>query len=122
MRLPKLTIPIIVLLFVLGGYFAQSMFFFPTTEVALGAAGDSEVEFKVQGLKCRGTASHFTSLFEGVAGIEKITTFAAKNQAIFRYNSSEISPDRIAMIFQKEHRLEDGTFYQFYHELERIER
>jgi len=122
MKLPKLAIPIVVLIFIIGGYFAQSLFFFPTTEVAFGATGDSEVEFIVDGLKCRGTAEFFTELFQDVEGIESIVTYAASHRAIFRYDSSRISPDRIAMIFQKEHRLQDGTFMQFYREMERIEK
>jgi len=119
MRIPKIIIPILVLLFMVGGYVFQSVFFFPTTEVAFSAQGDSTVEFVIDGIKCRGTASFFTEMFQDTPGIESITTYAADHRAIFVYNSAEINPHRIKVIFEKEFRLQDGTFEAFFHEVER---
>jgi len=121
MKIPKIAIPILVLAFVAGGYAFQSAFFFPTTEVAFSAVGDSRVEFIVDGLKCRGTAGFFTAQFEGAAGIESITTYAASNKAVFVYDSELITPERIKSIFEKEFRMQDGTFRSVFKEIERKE-
>jgi hypothetical protein len=121
MRIPKIVIPILVVVLFAGGYLFQRVFFFPTTEVTYASQGDSRVEFIVDGLKCRGTASFFTEMFNDVPGIRSITTYAADHRAIFVYNSEEINPDRIKVIFEKEFRLDDGSFTSFYQELERRE-
>jgi len=121
MRIPKIVIPILVITLFAGGYIFQSVFFFPTTEVTYASQGDSRVEFVVDGLKCRGTASFFTEMFNDVPGIASITTYAANHRAIFTFNSAEINPDRIKVIFEKEFRLEDGSFSSLFQELERKE-
>jgi hypothetical protein len=121
MKVPKMTIPLLVLLFVVGGYAFQSVFFFPTTDIAYSAVGDSTVEFTVDGLRCRGTAGFFTSQFENTPGIESITTYAVNNKAVFVYDSSIITPDRIKSIFETEFRMQDGTFQSVFREIERTE-
>ena len=121
MRIPKTVIPLAVILFMAGGYALQPVFFFPTTETAFSAVGDSEVEFVIEGLRFRGTAGFFTKLFDGTPGIESITTYAANHRAIFVYDSKLITPDRIKSIFEKEIRMRDGTFRSFFRELSRTE-
>ncbi len=118
MKIPKAVIPILVLVLVAGGYVIQPMFFFPTNEIALGATGDSTVEFTVDGLKCRGTAGFFTSQFENTPGIESITTYAANHKAIFVYDSKLIDPDRIKVLFEREFRMRDGTFRSVFKEVD----
>ncbi len=119
MKLPKIIIPILVLVLMVGGYFLQSMFFFPTNEIALGATGDSTVEFTVDGLKCRGTSGFFTGMFENVPGIESITTYAANHKAIFVYDSRLIDPHKIQVIFEREFKMQDGTFQPMFKAVER---
>ncbi len=121
MRIPKLTIPVLIVVFIVGGILIQPLFYFPTTEVALGSEGDSTVEFVVDGLKCRGTAGFFTNMFLEVDGIESITTYSTTNSAIFVYDSKKTSPDRIAMVFEREFRTQDGSFTQFFKEVSREE-
>ena len=121
MRVPKLIIPALIVIFIVGGILIQPLFYFPTTEVAFAAQGDSTVEFVVDGLKCRGTAGFFTNLFSDVDGIESITTYATTNSAIFIYDSKKIDADRIAMLFQREFKLQDGSFHKFFSEVSRKE-
>lgn len=121
MKIPKLAIPIAVILFVAGGYLLQPVFFFPTTETAFSAVGDSRVEFIVEGLRCRGTAAFFVTLFEDTPGIESITTYAVDHKSVFVYDSKLITPDRINSIFEKEFRMNDGTFQSVFRELGRNE-
>lgn len=121
MRVPKIAIPVAVVLFIAGGYALQPVFFFPTTETAFSAIGDSKVEFVVEGLRCRGTAGFFASLFDDTPGIESITTYAADHRAIFIYDSELITADRIKSIFEREFRMSDGTFRSLFRELGRKE-
>ena len=122
MKVPKIAIPLLVLLFVVGGYAFQTVFFFPTTDIAFSAVGDSTVEFTVDGLRCRGTAAFFTSQFEDTPGIQSITTYAANHKAVFVYDSRLITPDRIKSIFETEFRMQDGTFQSVFREIERTEK
>ena len=121
MRIPRITIPLLVLVFIAGGYAFQSVFFFPTTEAAFSASGDATVEFIVDGLRCRGTAAFFTQLFSSTSGIESITTYAADRRAVFVYDSKAISADRIKTIFEREFRMQDGSFQNVFREIERRE-
>ena len=121
MKIPKAVIPILVLVLLAGGYLIQPLFFFPTNEIAFGATGDSTVEFTVDGLKCRGTGGFFTAMFEETPGIESITTYAASHKAIFVYDSKLINPDRIKVLFEREYRMEDGTFESVFKEVDRSE-
>ncbi len=101
MKVPKMAIPLLVLLFVVDG--------------------ELDCRVTVDGLKCRGTAGFFTSQFENTPGIESITTYAVNHKAIFVYDSRIITPDRIKSIFEKEFRMEDGTFQSVFSEIERTE-
>jgi hypothetical protein len=121
MKIPKLIIPILVLVFVAGGYAVQPLFFFPTTNVQMGAEGNSRVEFIVDGIRCRGTAAFFTSLFENVKGIESITTYADSRKAVFVYDSKLIDPEKIQLLFEREFRMQDGSFQPLYRAVERSE-
>lgn len=122
MKIPKLTIPLTVLLFIVGGYVLQTVFFFPTTNAVFSATGDSTVEFTVEGLKCRGTAAFFTDMFKSTPGIESITTYAADHRAVFVYDSRQITPDRIKVLFEREFKMQDGSFSSVFREIQRAER
>jgi hypothetical protein len=122
MKVPKVLIPILVLVFVAGGYALQTMFFFPTTEVSFDWKGDKSVEFVVEGVRCRGTAAYFTEMFARTPGIAKITTYAASHTALFEYDSQQINPDRIKSMFEKEIRMADGSFRSVFTEISRKER
>jgi len=122
MKIPKVIIPILVLVFVAAGYAIQPLFYFPTTEVEFSADGDSTVEFIVDGIRCRGTAAFFTEMFANAEGIESITTYAASNKAIFVYDSKLTNPDKIKLLFEREFRMQDGSFQSFYREVGRTVR
>jgi hypothetical protein len=122
MSVPKVLIPILVLVFVAGGYALQTAFFFPTTEVSFNCTSDKSVEFVVDGVRCRGTAAYFTEMFARTPGIAKITTYAASHTALFEYDSQQINPDRIKSMFEKEIRMADGSFRSVFTETSRKER
>jgi hypothetical protein len=94
-RIPKLTIPILVVIAIFGGFLLRSAFTQPSTSVVTGTVGTAAVECIVDGVKCKGTASLFTSHLGGIAGISTIETFAADHRVVMTYDPSILSPDAI---------------------------
>lgn len=97
MRIPTLTLPILVVIAILGGFFLRNAFTQPSTSLATGAVGSAAVECIVDGVKCKGTASLFTSHFEGFAGISTIQTFAADHRVVMTYDPSVVSAEAIRL-------------------------
>jgi hypothetical protein len=123
MTIPRFALPVLVVVFLVGGFFLRLGFTAPTTQVSF--QGDSEVqhaearlECVVQGLKCKGTAAFFTSLFEGTPGIASIETFATEHVAVFTYDPAVIDEDRIQGIIEAPVPLRDGTHRQVFQCLE----
>ena len=114
MRIPKLAIPILVVVALFGGFFLRNAFTQPSTSATMGAAGTASVECIVDGVKCKGTASLFTSHFEGVAGIGTIETFAADHRALITYDPSIISTDDIRKKIDSPVALDESTSVAFF--------
>jgi hypothetical protein len=68
----------------------------------------------VEGVRCKGTAMFFSSLYEDIPGIIGIETFASERTAVFTYDKKVITPDRIRMIMEAPIRFEDGTTSQVF--------
>ncbi len=109
MRIPKITIPILVIIALFGGFFLRSAFTQPSTSVTTGTIGAASVECIVDGVKCQGTASLFTSHFNGVAGINTIETFAADHRVVFTYDPAIITPDDIRRKIDSPVVIDDST-------------
>jgi len=112
MRLSKFIIPALVLATLLGGYFLRTAFTQPTTNVIAGTGGGTNLECVVDGVRCKGTAEFFTSLYKDTPGINRIETFAADHRVVFSYDPAIISPERIRTIMEAPILLEDGTSVQ----------
>jgi hypothetical protein len=95
MKIPKLALPVLVVIALFGGFFLRSAFTQPSTSISTGATGTAAVECIVDGVKCKGTASLFTSHIQGVPGISTIETFAADHKVIMTYDPTIISPGEI---------------------------
>jgi hypothetical protein len=118
MKISKYIIPLLVILTIIGGFNLRHLFALPTTS-QIFAEGDGEtITCKVSGVKCRGTAGFFTSLYEETDGILSITTFAADNQAIIKYDPDKISQDSIVVIMEQLIPFNDGTEMQVFECLE----
>ncbi len=114
MRVSRLAIPLLVIAALFAGYFLRLAFTQPTTAVtyaAIGSADDdaSQATFVVEGVKCKGTAAFFSSLYEGVPGVISIETFATEQRAIFTYNPNLITTDSIRAIMEAPIDFDDGT-------------
>jgi hypothetical protein len=114
MRLPKLIIPLLVVLAMSGGYFLRNVFTQPTTNVAFNTEKGTQATFIVDGLKCKGTAAFFTSLYDSVPGIIGIETFATEYKAIVTYDPDIITRDSIKSVMEQEVTFEDNSRGQIF--------
>lgn len=114
MRIHKLTIPVLVIIALLGGYFLRSAFTQPTTNVSYETKDGQKVAFIVDGLKCKGTAAFFTSLYDSIPGIIGIETFATEHKAIITYAPDKIYIDSIKAVMEAKILFDDGTSEQVF--------
>ena len=114
MRIPKLILPLLVVVALFAGYFLRLAFTQPTTSVSFAAAGSKTAVFVVDGVKCKGTAGFFTRLYQNTPGIASIETYATEHKAVFTYDPSRISPDSLRAIMEAPIPLRDGSSRQIF--------
>ena len=114
MKISKYIIPILVVVFLSGGYLLRPAFTKPTTDVAFTKTGGEELTCIVDGLKCKGTANFFTRLFVNTPGIISIVTFATEHKAVIKYNPGVITPEGIQLVIEQAIPLNDGTSRQVF--------
>ena len=114
MKIPKIVIPVLVVIALFGGYFFRAVFTQPTTSVAYQNIMGVKLICKVEGLKCRGTANFFSRLYNNVPGIIAIETFATEHKAVFTYDPDVISSADIRQIMEKRIILRDGSSRQVF--------
>jgi hypothetical protein len=114
MRLPRYIFPILIIAALFGGYFLRTAFTQPTTNTNYSESAGATSIFIVDGLKCKGTAAFFTSLYDSIPGINGIQTFATEHKAIFKYNPDLIAKDSILAVMESPILFEDGTREQVF--------
>jgi len=114
MRLPKIILPILVFAAIFGGYFLRTAFTQPSTSVVFQQKTGASVVFIVEGLKCKGTATFFSSLYENVPGIISIETVASDHKATFVYDPKIITPDSIRAVMEQVIQFDDGSSAQIF--------
>jgi hypothetical protein len=114
MKIPSYIIPILIVAAIFGGYQLRAAFTQPTTNVVFESTGSGTVTCTVQGVKCKGTANFFTTLYDGVPGISGIETYASEHRSVFSYDPAVISPERIKEIMEAPIPLRDGTTRQVF--------
>jgi hypothetical protein len=114
MRIPRIVIPILVIAALFGGYFLRTAFTQPTTNKAAGGEAGAKTVFIVDGLKCKGTASFFSSLYDSIPGIVGIETFATEHKAVFTYNPETVSIDSIKAVMEAPIIFDDGSSAQIF--------
>ncbi len=122
MKIHRLAIPILAIMTLFGGYHLRHAFTKPTTAVKFTGSGNALVECKVEGLRCKGTANFFTSLFQGVEGISSIETIGSEHKATITYNPVVISKQNIREIIERQIPLRDGSTRQIFRCVEMTER
>ena len=72
------------------------------------------IECIVSGVKCKGTASFFTSLYKEVPGIQAIETYASDHRVIFTYDPNVVTPETIRGVMEQPVLLNDGSRVQVF--------
>ena len=114
MTISRLTIPALVIVALFGGYFLRLAFTQPTTLATYDQAEGEKATFIVDGVKCKGTAAYFTSIYEKTPGVIAIETFATEHKAVFTYDAAVITHDSIIAIMEAPVQFEDGTSAQIF--------
>ncbi len=118
MTIPRMVIPILAIVLMIGGYSLRLAFTNPTTNIefeTIEISGEvATLEATVDGVKCKGTAQYFTNLYKDEVGIISITTFAAEHKAIFDFDPSQISPEQIKAVMEQEITFRDGSSAQVF--------
>jgi hypothetical protein len=117
MRLPGLILPLLVAAALYGGYNLRLLFTQPSTNSTYDtndATTGTKNIFIVDGLKCKGTAAFFSSLYDSIPGIIRIETFATEHKALVTYDPDIITRDSIKAVMEKEILFEDGTSGQVF--------
>lgn len=114
MRLSPYLLPLLVVLALFGGYGLRAAFTQPTTQSAIGESSGTTCTAIVTGLKCKGTAAFFTSLYDSIPGIQSIVTFATEHKAVFSYDPNLISPDSIKAIMEQTITFDDSSQAQVF--------
>lgn len=114
MKIPKLLLPILVIAGIFGGYTMRTLFTKPSTAAEFQGNAVAKVECVVDGIRCKGTAGFFTSLYEMEPGIASIVTFASEHKAVIEYDPAVTSPDRIRRVMEAPIPLRDGSRRQVF--------
>ncbi len=114
MKISKYIVPVLVVAALFGGYGLRTAFTQPTTAVTTGDGGGSKLECTVDGVRCKGTAMFFTTLYDNVDGINGIETFATERLVIFSYDADVITPDEINAVMEAPVLLGDGSMVQVF--------
>jgi len=119
MKVTRYLLPVLVLVSLFGGYALRYAFTKPTTQTTFATQGTQTATFVVQGLKCKGTANFFTSLYKGKEGIASIETIATEHLATFTYDPAVITEEDIQAIMEAPIPFQDGSHRQVFVCLER---
>lgn len=114
MKVSPYLLPVFVIVALIGGYGLRTAFTQPSTRTGDVDLSGTTCTAIVTGLKCKGTATFFTSLYEGINGISSIETFATEHKAVFTYDTDVISRDSIRVVMEQIVTFDDGTSYQFF--------
>ncbi len=114
MGVPRMIVPLLVVLAIVGGYSLRTSFTQPTLTVVLTDKPGDKATFVVDGIRCWGTARFFASLYDDTPGIFSIQAYASEHKAVFAFDPSVISRDRIRAIMEAPIRFKDGTTGQVF--------
>ncbi len=114
MPLPRIVIPILVALALVGGYGLRTAFERPTLTKIFADKPGAKATFVVDGVRCGGTANFFASLYEDTPGVFAIEAFASERKAVFTFDPAVTSKERIRAIMEAPIPFDDGTTSQVF--------
>jgi hypothetical protein len=89
MRVPRATVPVLVVLAAAAGIAASRLVAAPSlsrTYDASPAARAAEARFIVRGLRCVDTARRFAAQLEGTPGVGTCVAYASRREAVVRFD------------------------------------
>ena len=86
----------------------------PTTAQTFAGGSGAKRTFTVDGVRCKGTALFFSSLYKDCPGILGIETYASERTAVFTYDPQVITPDKIRAVMEAPMPFNDGTTGQVF--------
>ncbi len=109
MRVPRMSVPVLVALALISGISLRRAFTQPTLTQVFADHPGKRATFTVDGLRCWGTARFFASLYEDTPGVFAIQAYASERKAVFTFDPEVISQDRIRAIMEAPIPFNDGT-------------
>ncbi len=109
MRLPRIIVPVLVALALVGGIGLRRAFTQPTLTQVFADQPGKRATFIVDGIRCWGTARFFASLYEDTPGVFAVQAYASECKAVFTFDPDLISRDRIRAIMEAPVPFNDGT-------------
>lgn len=120
MKIPKIAIPIVIIVLAFMTLPIKELFNVPAVEATFGngssvaEASTKKVTLTITNLTCRGKSAFFVSRFEGKEGILNIATYPTDREAVIDYDSSKINLEQIKEIANEPIQGRDGQFHQFF--------
>jgi len=114
MPIPRILVPILVALALVAGLGLRTGFTRPTLTKTFADKPGVKATFTVSGVRCRGTAMLFASLYEDVPGVHGIEAYASERKAVFTFDPGVISRERIRAIMEAPIPFQDGTSNQMF--------
>ncbi|MCP4633269.1 MAG: hypothetical protein GY855_10115 [candidate division Zixibacteria bacterium] len=98
-KFPKILIPVFIAIFILLAIQFTDLLTLPSaeyynSELAVTESGNT-LDWKIKGVKCRGTSEYLITRLKDTGGIISITTYASANRCIIEYDSEITTPERI---------------------------
>ncbi len=112
MRLPRITVPLVVALALVGGYSLRIAFTQPTLTAVFYSRPGDQATFVVDGLRCWGTARFFASLYQATPGVFAIRAYASEHKVVFIFDPGVISRDQIRAVMEAPIAFNHGTTVQ----------
>ena len=121
MKISRYILLLLVITALAGGYFLRIAFTQPSTRSAFATADSPDAELRpatltciVEGVKCKGTANFFASLYQDTPGIISLETFGTEHKAVFTYYPDIIDPEKIKSLMEQPITLRDGSQKQIF--------
>ncbi|MBD3168099.1 MAG: hypothetical protein GF307_01360 [candidate division Zixibacteria bacterium] len=103
-KLPKWALPILLIVVLVLTVNSTGLFALPSAEYAnpelVNNGNLKSLEWKVKGVKCRGTSQFFISRIKDSGGIASIETYASTKKCLIKYDPSLTDPERIKQLIE----------------------
>ena len=106
MIVPRVTVPVLVVLLAVAGLGAATLVAIPSLELELSSAGTEagapsrQVTLLVDGVKCVDTARRAASTLEEIPGVQRFVAYASRNRVDLTYDPSLVDVERLREVLE----------------------